>query len=289
MNYVKPFRSSSVPLMFAAISFFSVLFVVSSSVGQEVADGSSLAQQLQELQSKVAKLEAALKQNHQASARTDQSTMKMGGKQGGSMSKMGKMKSGMGSMRPGQTNGTMGMGGMENMPMKGKMSGQGASGMGGMSGMGMMGGGGMAMMGQMKGMGQMQMPSALPGFPGASHIYHLGSTNFFLDHPQHITLSQEQQTKLNQIKQQSLLGQATLDRWIAEAEQELWLLTSADAPDAAKIEAKVRETGKLRGDKRIAFIRAVGEAAQVLTDEQRQTLVGLLPPGQSAANGGNQN
>ena len=121
-----------------------------------------------------------------------------------------------------------------------------------------------------------------------SHIYHLGSTNFFLDHPQHIALSQEQQMKLNQIKQKSLLGQATFDRWADEAEQELWLLTSADAPDAAKIEAKVREAEKLRGDKRIAFIRAVGEAAQVLADEQRQTLVGLLPPGHDATDVENQ-
>jgi len=285
MNCVKPFHSSRVPLMFAAISFFSVLFAASSGAGQETADDLSLAQQLRELQSKVANLEAALKKNHQASAMADQSTMKMGGKQGGSMSKMGKMKSGMSSMQSGQTTGTMGMGGTGNMPMKGKMSGQGMSGRGGM---GMMGGGGMSMMGQMKGMGQMQMPSALPGFAGASHIYHIGSTNFFLDHPQHITLSQEQQKSLNQIKQQSLAGQATLDRWIAEAEQELWMLTSADAPDAAKIEAKVREAGKLRGDKRIAFIRAVGEAAQVLTDEQRQTLVGMLPPDHDATDVENQ-
>ena len=105
----------------------------------------------------------------------------------------------------------------------------------------------------------------------------------------HITLSQEQQTKLNQIKQQSLAGQATYDRWIAEAEQELWILTSSDAPDVVKIEAKVREVEKLRGDKRIAFIRAVGEAAQVLTGEQRQTLVGMLPPDHAAAGVGNQN
>jgi len=275
MNCAKPFHSSRVPMKFAAFSFIAVLFIASSGAGQETTDDSSLAQQLSELQSKVAKLEAALKQNHQASAMADQGKMKMGGMRGGSMSGKKKMKPGMSSMPSGQTNGTMGMGGMGNMPRKGEMSGQDMSGMGGM---GMMGGKGMSMMGQMKGMGQMQMPSALPGFPGASHIYHLGSTNFFLDHPQHITLSQEQQTKLNQIKQKSLLGQATFDRWAAEAEQELWLLTSADAPDAAKIEAKVREVEKLRGDKRIAFIRAVGEAAQVLTDEQRQTLVGMLPP-----------
>ncbi len=191
MNSARPFFSSRVPSMFAKLSFFAALFVVSSCAGQEASDDSSLAQQLRELQSKVAKLEAALKQNHQAPAMIDQSKMKMGDMRGGSMPGKGKMKPDMSSMQPGQTNGTMGMSGMGNMPMKGKMSGQGMPGMGGM---GMMGGGGMSMMGQMKGMGQMQMPSALPGFAGASHIYHIGSTNFFLDHPQHITPSQEQLT-----------------------------------------------------------------------------------------------
>jgi len=274
MNFVRPFRPNRVSWMLPAFSFAAMLLMMSSSQAQETADNSSLAQQLRELQSKVAKLEAALNQSHQTSATTDQGAMKMGGMQGGPMSGMKKMKSGramtkpgMSSMKSGQTQGAMGMSGVKNMSKNGKMSEQKD-----MSPMG-----GMAMMGRMKGMGQMQIPSALPGFAGASHIYHVGSTNFFLDHSQHITLSQEQQTKLNQIKQKSLLGQATFDRWTAEAEQELWLLTSAEAPDATKIEAKVRETEKLRGDKRIAFIRAVGEAAKVLTSKQRQTLVGMLP------------
>ncbi len=274
MHYTRPFQSSRGLRKFTAFPVFAMLLVVSTVSGQEVADDLSLAQQLRELQSKVAKLEATLKQNQQAAP---QGAMKMGNMQSGSMAEKGKMKRGMmggekkmmssiSSMPSGQKNPAKGMGGM---------------------GMGKMKGGGMSMMGQMKGMGQMQMPSALPGFAGASHIYHIGSTNFFLDHPQHIALSQEQQAKLNQIKQQSLLGQATADRWIAEAEQELWLLTSADTPDATKIEEKIRETGKLRGDKRIAFIRAVGEAARILTAEQRQTLVGMLPPDHKAADGGN--
>ena len=241
----------------------------------------SLADQLRELQTKVAKLEAALKQNHQAPAADagDASShsshgdkMKMGGMQGGSMQGKGMMNRGMMGDRMGM------MPGMSSM-----QSGQGMSGMSDMGGMAMMEGDGMSMMGRMKRMGSMQTASALPGFPGASHIYHIGSTNFFLDHPQHITLSQEQQTKLNQIKEQTLLGHATIDRWIDAGEQELWVLTSADAPDVSKIEAKVREIEKHRGDKRIAFIRAVGEAANVLTDEQRRTLIGTLPADHTAA------
>ncbi|MEW5976333.1 MAG: periplasmic heavy metal sensor [Acidobacteriota bacterium] len=133
----------------------------------------------------------------------------------------------------------------------------------------------------MKGMGGMRMSSELPGFPGASHLYHIGATDFFLDHPQHITLTPDQQTALNRIKERALLNQATSDRKIEEAEQELWALTAADAPDTAKVEAKVREIEKLRGDQRLAFIRGVGEAAKVLTDEQRAALLGAKATGAS--------
>lgn len=244
----------------------------------------SLADQLSTLQTKVAALEAALKQNHQSTASPSDA-----GGTGMQMGSMGNKPTGMGMMSGmggqsmgGMNSGGQGMGGMG----MGMMSGMGDMNMGGASGQGMGGmgmdgmkmmGGGMEMMGRMQGVSSMQMPTALPGFPGASHIYHVGSTNFFLDHPQHISLSQEQQTKLNQIKKQSLLDQATIDRWIDAGEQELWVLTSADAPNATEIEAKVREIEKLRGDKRISFIQAVGEAARVLTDEQRQVLVGQLP------------
>ena len=69
----------------------------------------------------------------------------------------------------------------------------------------MSGGGMMSMMGMM-GMGggnMAAMPqSALPGFPGASHLYHLVATGFFLDHPQHIALTTEQQAGLNKAKEQ---------------------------------------------------------------------------------------
>lgn len=166
--------------------------------------------------------------------------------------------------------GGMGMMAQDGMGMGSMQSGRGVPG----GRMGMMEREGMTMMGQMQGMAPMQMQSALPGFPGASHIYHIGATGFFLDHPQHITLTQEQQAALSRIREQSLLEQSTYDRSIAQAEQELWVLTSSDSPDINQIEAKVREIEKLRGDKRIAFIRAVGEAAGALTDQERQTLVG---------------
>ena len=129
--------------------------------------------------------------------------------------------------------------------------------------------------------------SALPGFPGASHLYHIGETDFFLDHQEHITLSLQQEMALNQIKEQALLTQAAFDRQIEQAEQELWVLTSSDQPDVQQIEKKIRQIEKLKGDQRLAFIRAVGEAAKVLTEQQRQALIGTASP-QSEAQGSEQ-
>ena len=152
--------------------------------------------------------------------------------------------------------------------------------------MGGMGGGGMAMepmepmmpmesemMGMMEGSAAMQSP--LPGFPGASHLYHIGSTDFFLDHAAMIGLNVEQKRRLGQIREQSQMEGATIDRRILQAEQELWQLTAAEEPAAAAIEEKVREIETSRGDKRMAFIRAVGRAAEVLTPAQRQKALGM--------------
>lgn len=155
---------------------------------------------------------------------------------------------------------------------------------------GMSGGNGMVMdkmeMAGMMGMGAMgsgtadAMPqSVLPGFPGASHLYHIGATGFFLDHPQHLALTTEQQAALSRAKEQALLAKSSADRAVQQAEQELWTLTAVDQPDAVKIEAKIDEIGKLKGDQRIAFIRSVGEAARVLTDDQRAALLGTGAPG----------
>ena len=140
--------------------------------------------------------------------------------------------------------------------------------MGGMMGMGTMSSSAAATMSQ----------SALPGFPGHSHLYHIGATGFFLDHPQHIALTIEQQAALNKAKEQALLAKSTADRAVEQAEQALWTLTAADQPDATQIEAKIREIEKLRGDERLAFIHAVGDASKLITEEQRKILTGFAAP-----------
>ena len=81
------------------------------------------------------------------------------------------------------------------------------------NGMPEMASGGKSTQGNMAGMSGMDMASALPGFPGASHLYHIGATGVFLDHPQHIALSTKQQMMLNQIKEQSALNRASANEF----------------------------------------------------------------------------
>jgi hypothetical protein len=245
-----------------------------------------LLEQIKLLQAKVTRLEAAVAKIAPPAGGGGMAGMGGGASGGagggmGGMMDMDGMMGGMGGKKKAMAGGAGG--GMGMMDMDG-MGGGAGGGMAGMSG----GGGGMGMMDDMDMMGmgsmggakgkKMKMTAALPGFPGASHIYHIGATDFFLDHPEHITLSTEQKTKLGQMKQKATTEKATAQRKVEEAEQQLWELTAAEQPDAAKIEAKVREVEKLRGDQRLAFIRSVGESAQVLTDEQRKILLGQAQP-----------
>lgn len=140
------------------------------------------------------------------------------------------------------------------------------------------------MMGRMRGsmpersgMRKMASAATLPGFPGASRLYHIGATGFFLDHPRHIALTTAQKSALNGIKQRTLLERTSSDRKIDAAEQSLWAMTATDMPDATRIDAQVRAIEKLRGDQRMAFIRGVGAAGKVLTTDQQGALLGTIP------------
>jgi Spy/CpxP family protein refolding chaperone len=232
----------------------------------------ALTKQISDLQAQVAALQAQMSVHNQHS---DGTSMAMPTSAGGTMGndKMAAKpmrQEMMGSMSGGQSMPMQSSG----MPASSMGAGSSSSGMAGMMEMMM---GNMGGMGSMGAMGGGSMPSALPGFPGASHLYHIGATGFFLDHPQHLTLTAAQQRSLNQLKEQTALAQNTAERKIEAAEQELWSLTAADQPDAEKIRGKLEEIGKLQVEKRFAFIKAVGDAAKLLTDEQRGVLLGNTP------------
>ena len=81
---------------------------------------------------------------------------------------------------------------------------------------------------------------------------------------------------LNRLKAKAIRERASTQRRIDQEEKDLFLLTESDQPDGSKIQAKVSEIEKLRADERMNFIRALGEATNVLTHEQHQAVMGTM-------------
>lgn len=232
------------------------------------ADSEKIQQELARLRDQVARLEQRLGKSTTAAADSPTPKMNSAGMTPMAMEAEDDMDMPKSGMSPGPAMPKSGMGmDMDMMKRMDKMRPK-------MSGSGMMG---MAAMGGTNSPAAMAMPSALPGFPGQSHLYHIGATGFFLDHPEHVTLTTQQKQALAKKKQLSLLKQGEIQRQIDAAEQELWELTGADQPQASDIDRKAREIERLRADQRIAYIRAVGESAKLLTDEQREQLTGAAP------------
>lgn len=208
-----------------------------------------LPQEIAQFRSRIARIQAALDQNHQG----------------------GSFKTGIQPVGTAMGDGT-GMSGAANKPaMNSKVMPSAAGCCAGMMGK-------MGVAGSAPESASATMPSELAGFAGVSHVYHVGATDFFLNYSTALKLTTHQQAAINGIKEKSMGDQATAQRRTDQAEQELWMLTSSDRPDSKTLETKVREIERLKGDQRIAFIRSVGEAARVLTDEQRAALLGTSAP-----------
>jgi Spy/CpxP family protein refolding chaperone len=117
----------------------------------------------------------------------------------------------------------------------------------------------------------------LPGDSNAPHLYHLGENEFFLDHVNTISLEQQQTQQLDKIRQAWISHNEQVTKNITELEEKLWLLTAEGKPDANKIEAQIRHISKLQSNLRIDFIRSVGKAVSILTEEQIKALVSSNP------------
>ena len=156
----------------------------------------------------------------------------------------------------------------------------------------------------MKGHGDMssaqksEMPASMghegmkPGTPaqpttgesGPAALMHIGAKGFFLDRPQTFTPRADQAKTLGEIKERSAMEMMAADKKLQENEQQLWKLTASERPDLAGIEAKVREVEMLRAEQRIAFIRSVSGAANLLTTEQKEHLLRSAGPSKPNSN-----
>ena len=220
-----------------------------------------LRDQIVELRAQVARLQAAVEQTGAGNASRATPGMPAGGGKMGMMGEMGGMAPPANSAMavPTPAMGMCCMGEM-GMPPSG-----GNAGMSGTT--------------PRPGMAGMNGPSsAMPGQPGGSHLLHIGSTGFFLNHSQHITLTPDQRARLNRLKEKAMLDQSSGQRGIDQGEQELYTLTGTDQPDNARIAAKIADIERMRAAQRMNFIQAVTDASNVLTHEQHQALLGTMPP-----------
>lgn len=255
-----------------------------------------MADQIAELRRQVARLQAAVQKTGSSSKASgmkmaaprkgmammgDKGEMSMAPKDGMPMNDDGEMGGmspvGNAPMAPGMSMSDDAMGGM---PMGGKGSASPSPAMGMCCGRGAAGPNATmsALPGSSGGMAPMSSSSsAMPGQAGASHIYHIGSNGFFLNHSRHITLTQDQRLTLNHLKEKAMLDSAYEQRRIEQGEQELYALTGADQPDNGKIQGKISEIERLRATERMNFIHSVEEASNVLTPEQRRALLGTMP------------
>lgn len=108
---------------------------------------------------------------------------------------------------------------------------------------------------------------------GVPHLYHIAAEYFLFDRKDKLDFSDEQKRSLKQIVEDVHLTLATHHRKIKQAEQELWVLTGKNKPDASSVEAKMKEIAELKVAKRMAYFKAVEKAVGVLTDEQKQKLL----------------
>ena len=240
------------------------------SADMETNNSNSLADQITDTQRSAEQLQSQLKSSN-ANTLTPASTMP--GHQGKKMMPMGMMDDQKSKKNPADSmGGNMNMmdekSGMENPAdnansMRGNMGNMGNTGN----------------MGRMKNTGMNNADGKLPAFPGNKHLYHLGANNFFLDSTDAIGLTSSQQQQLKQISLNWQNADQQYNKKIEQSEQDLWQLTGSDVPNSQQIEQKVREIEAIKTQERIAFIRAVGEAATILTAEQRLSLIQTdVPP-----------
>ncbi len=100
--------------------------------------------------------------------------------------------------------------------------------------------------------------------------------SMMLDNRERLGLSTEQVRNLEQLRRDYQKESIRREADLRIAEMDLDALLDALNVDMAKVEAKVRETERLRADMRLARIRTIEKGKQELTADQRKKLQELL-------------
>ena len=129
----------------------------------------------------------------------------------------------------------------------------------------------MSMMGQPpkdQAPGATNTETSLPGYVNVPHLYHIGESEFFLDHSAHLGLTQNQIDQLKVIQSQWQSQQNTIISERDSHEQRLWEFTAMGQPDYKVIQETVMAIESINSTLRLTFIKQVGQAVTVLTAQQ---------------------
>jgi Spy/CpxP family protein refolding chaperone len=107
-----------------------------------------------------------------------------------------------------------------------------------------------------------------------------------LHHRTELGLSPEQVGQLETLRGDFTREMIRRDADIRIAELDLTTLLEREPVDFSKVEAKVREVAQLRGDLRLARLRAIEQGKAVLTPDQRARLQTMLGSGMHHGSGG---
>jgi Spy/CpxP family protein refolding chaperone len=100
--------------------------------------------------------------------------------------------------------------------------------------------------------------------------------SFMLRHRDALGLSSEQVRSLERIRSDFRREAIRREAELRVAELDLEQLLEAEPVDLGKVEGKIREIERLRGDLEIARVRAIEEGKALLTPEQRSKLDEML-------------
>ncbi len=129
----------------------------------------------------------------------------------------------------------------------------------------------MSMMGQPpkdQAPGTTNTETSLPGYVNVPHLYHIGESEFFLDHSAHLGLTQNQIDQLKDIESQWQSQKNTIITERDSHEQRLWEFTAMGKPDYKVIQETVMAIESINSKLRLTFIKQIGQAVTVLTVQQ---------------------
>jgi hypothetical protein len=125
--------------------------------------------------------------------------------------------------------------------------------------------------GQLHGLGERWRGHFMPSEPGERPLI-----SIMLSHRQELGLSPAQVQELERLRADFQRQAIKHDADLRVAEMDLTALLKAEPVEMAKVEAKVREIERARGDLRIARIRVIEQGRAQLNPEQRAKLATLL-------------